>query len=1468
MAKITIKDSEISSSANIHFSGSISGPSASFGTLTNVTTINATTISGATGQFGQLTASNGYISDRLGVGTSSPATTLHVNGSSLLSGSVTSYYTSMTAGTPYAAVPGGASDGAAVFNVGFSNYNGWIKFNSPNVVNNNSKSWIGAVYNSAYSQNLLFYSGKQGNNSFTNQESALNAVFAQNLIAFYTTTSGTGNTVERMRIRDDGNVGIGTSSPTSKLEVYNGRIRANTNTNTAWFEVYKPDAWASSGFIITDGTNNTIYLRDAGSAAGLVGLYSGNGRNLAIGTELNLGKTLTLQGSTIYLKDADTPYPNTVTVINNKVGIGTESPDYTLSVTGTLGVSGNTTLTTVSGTTAQFTSITGSFSGNGSNITSLNYSNISNPPTIGNATITISAGNGLTTGGSFTTNQTGAGTITLNVGAGTGITVAADTVSIDTSVVPRLGVNNTFTGTNTFGVLTASNIQVDTITAREFYTQLVTASVLYESGSTKFGDTLDDLHQFTGSVDVTGSVRTSNLVISQDAGSTVQPQIQFIGSSSNPITLKVLDDNSLSFVNNSGFEVFHIDADLTGTIFSVTDGSGIPSIEVEDTGDITLAEFGGNVGVGTGSPAYKLDVSGTMRVTGASQFASVSGTLAQFNSLTVLNGSTSLASVSGTIGEFTEITASNLRINSNSSLIGDAEITGLIKHGINSIDLFGSGDDMVFKAGYTQSDFNFTNTSNTSLMYISQSGNIGIGTTSPTAAKLQVEGSFVAKSGFSTYTGEGLYDANAVPSYISLPNGDKLIFGYRSVGNGKYYGRVSSFVDTDDKVSWGAAASPNTFSVETSGSERFRINDSGNIGIGTTNPTAKLYVSGSQIIRATVDNQDPLLELREYRDGALARFYESGDAGFLKLGYYGITTSNLTLNGGSSNLGGSIAGQHNATTGFVITSNTSSDSYILSDVGIGLTTPSAKLDVSGSTIFGKLLTHTHQFTGSIDITGSARTSNLIISPDAGSTVQPKITYIGSSSNPIELKVLDDNTLSWEGSAGQLFSIANNLTGGVIFSVGDVSGIPLLEAEASGTVSMARFGTQVGIGTNQTTDTLTVSGGVDITGSLSIDGFHTSWGTTSGILTQGLNIRMGTGTDATWLITGTSNGTFRGGIQQLDGGNGARWYTNSISQYASLASSGLSLAVGSFTSPGNFFASNGSQTAPSFTFSGDTNTGMFLGTTDELAFTTAGSERLRIDNTGLVGIGTTNPIRLTHIEKALDLNESLLYIKNTTTGRPAYIGLKSPTKSFTFGIHDSIGLVFAPTDGIIASTNDILMTLQTGGNLGIGTTTPSAKLDVNGTTNLRNNLTVTGSLFLSGSAHYVTGNVDISGTLSAVAKSFDIEHPTKEGMRLVYGSLESPYHGVRLTGESCLIKGESKVFLPDYISSLCKQEDSSVQITNIKHGKVLWVEEINIEKNYFIIKTDIEEHDNKLYNFFWSFTAIRKDIEDLVVEKKV
>jgi hypothetical protein len=59
-----------------------------------------------------------------------------------------------------------------------------------------------------------------------------------------------------------------------------------------------------------------------------------------------------------------------------------------------------------------------------------------------------------------------------------------------------------------------------TLTANEFHTTFTSASIIFESGSTKFGDTLDDIHQFTGSADITGSFKLNGYQITEISNDT------------------------------------------------------------------------------------------------------------------------------------------------------------------------------------------------------------------------------------------------------------------------------------------------------------------------------------------------------------------------------------------------------------------------------------------------------------------------------------------------------------------------------------------------------------------------------------------------------------------------------------------------------------------------------------------------------------------------------------------------------------------------------------------------------------------------------------------------------------------------------------------------------------------------------------------------------------------------------------
>jgi hypothetical protein len=62
----------------------------------------------------------------------------------------------------------------------------------------------------------------------------------------------------------------------------------------------------------------------------------------------------------------------------------------------------------------------------------------------------------------------------------------------------------------------------------------------------------------------------------------------------------------------------------------------------------------------------------------------------------------------------------------------------------------------------------------------------------------------------------------------------------------------------------------------------------------------------------------------------------------------------------------------------------------------------------------------------------------------------------------------------------------------------------------------------------------------------------------------------------------------------------------------------------------FLAESGSELAASYTFQGDSNTGLFQPAANTLALATAGTERMRIESSGNVGIRTNNPATALHV----------------------------------------------------------------------------------------------------------------------------------------------------------------------------------------------------------------------------------------------
>ncbi len=142
---------------------------------------------------------------------------------------------------------------------------------------------------------------------------------------------------------------------------------------------------------------------------------------------------------------------------------------------------------------------------------------------------------------------------------------------------------------------------------------------------------------------------------------------------------------------------------------------------------------------------------------------------------------------------------------------------------------------------------------------------------------------------------------------------------------------------------------------------------------------------------------------------------------------------------------------------------------------------------------------------------------------------PNISFTGYNNDPIVLNVLDDNTISFEGSSGQLFSVSNAVTTGTIFSVNDISGIPSFRIDADGTVGIAEFSGNVGIGIQSPQSKLSVGGDINagagytfrIGGSKVLDSSGLGTGVTNSSLTS-----VGTISSGSWQ--GSPVGVIYGG----------------------------------------------------------------------------------------------------------------------------------------------------------------------------------------------------------------------------------------------------------------------------------------------------------------------------------------------------
>lgn len=427
--------------------------------------------------------------------------------------------------------------------------------------------------------------------------------------------------------------------------------------------------------------------------------------------------------------------------------------------------------------------------------------------------------------------------------------------------------------------------------------------------------------------------------------------------------------------------------------------------------------------------------------------------------------------------------------------------------------------------------------------------------------------------------------------------------------------------------------------------------------------------------------------------------------------------------------------------------------------------------VTGSTRFGTLLSNTHQFTGSVSMTGSltsngnitianpnrlfltsdstsflysAGSNQMIIGINASANSSVNIfnggVRIGSSTNDQGFNILDGGYASInsaanssrmmriESAGSQVHLVLSRVVGN--FLEARSSDLNTLYAAVTSTGGALLSGS-VAIGKMTATSQLDVLGNTLITGSLGITG--------SSFTIVGNNIGVGIGTN-----TPTGYFGYEGSSNKIE----IRDTVNNLPSI-NLRISAQSASIGLQNNSWDFRSSNPVQ------------------------FTQAGTNTIYLGTNGRVGIGTQSPDTFLQINST-STTGSTITLNAQGTGNATVRHFRGNVFKFEVGSgggSDDYGIYNGAASSYsirIKSTagGDIYLN-ETTGSTGIGTTSPTSKLDVNGTATFRGDTVITGSFtVVTGSArelqvtptgvnigsivtdiHTVTGSLNVSGSIT-------------------------------------------------------------------------------------------------------------------------